>query len=106
MSKPLSKDIPAVEAEHGEKMIEVRLRFWTNDIADEPGKVIPKHAWTSGMVHVTPNETHGIGPDDPKPFQSLLDIGAVIEKMMIEHGIVLHHSRQMEKYIAARPPKG
>jgi hypothetical protein len=34
----------ALEAKHGKKMIEVSLRFWTNDISEEAGKVIPKHA--------------------------------------------------------------
>jgi hypothetical protein len=34
------------------------------------------------------------------PFQSLLDIGAVVEKVLIEHSILLHPSRKMRKYIA------
>lgn len=34
------KSAAALEAEHGEKMIEIKLRFWTNDIAKEPGKVL------------------------------------------------------------------
>jgi len=57
----------ALEAKHGKKMIEVSLRFWTNDISEEPGKVIPKHAWTSGVVRIQGNESHGIVPGSPLP---------------------------------------
>jgi hypothetical protein len=85
------------EAERGEKMIEVKIRFWTNDIAGK-GKIKPKHAWSSGVVRVERNKSHNINPGSPKPFHSLLDIGSVIEKSLIEHGIVLHPSRKMEKY--------
>jgi hypothetical protein len=66
------------EANHGEKMIEVRLRFWTDDIALGSGKVRPKHAWTSGVVRMQPNKAHEIASGDSMPFNSLLDIGAVV----------------------------
>lgn len=32
------EDLAAKEAVHGQKMIEVKLRFWTNDIAPEEGR--------------------------------------------------------------------
>jgi len=97
-----AKTIAARVAKQGEKMIEVRIRFWTDDISSEPKTVIPKHAWTSGVVHIQKNETHGITPANPKPFNSLLDLGAVIEKTLKEHGIVLHVSAGMKKYISPR----
>lgn len=87
------------EAKHGQKMIEVKLRFWTNDIADRSNQIIPKHAWSSGVVRIESNKSHGIVPSAPKPFHSLLDVGAVIEKLLIEQGIILHPSRKMRKYI-------
>ena len=89
----------SVKAKHGEKMIEVKIRFWTDDISKEAACVIPKHAWTSGVVRMERNDSHGITPSKPKIFNSLLDIGAVIEKVLIEHGIVLHPSEKMQKYI-------
>lgn len=89
----------AQEAKYGQKMIEVRIRFWTNDIASEKGKVIPKHAWSSGVVRIEPNKAHGIIPKSPKPFHSLMDVSSVVEKVLIEHGIVLHTSKKMRKYI-------
>src|SRR5262245_11569664 len=88
------------QAVQGEKMIEVRLRFWTNNIAAEEGKVVPKHAWSSGVVIIERNKSHGIKPANPKPFHSLLDVGAVIEKVLIEHGVVLHPSIKMKKYFS------
>jgi hypothetical protein len=36
------ESLASLEAKHGEKMIEVKVRFWTNDISREAGKVIPK----------------------------------------------------------------
>lgn len=89
------------EAEHGERMIEVKIRFWTNDIAGENRKIIPKNAWAAGVVRIERNDSHGIKPGSPLPFHSLLDMGAVIEKVLIEHGVTLHPSRQMRKYFAS-----
>ncbi|MBU1023373.1 hypothetical protein KKB99_03700 [bacterium] len=97
---PKKNDSVSREAKYGEKMIEIKVRFWTNDIADEPANVIPKHAWSAGVVRIESNKSHGIKPSQPKPFHSLLDVGAVIEKVLIEQGIVLHVSRKMCKYIS------
>jgi hypothetical protein len=97
---PEDKVIAAREAKLGEKMIEVKLRFWTNELTAEAGKIQPKHAWASGVVRMEANKSHGIVPLNPKPFHSLLDVGAVIEKVLLEHGIILHPSRRMKKYFS------
>ena len=83
-------------------MIELKVRFFTDEIA-EPGKVKPKHAWTSGVVRMQGNKAHGINASDvrPKTFNSLLDLGSAIEQTLKEHGIVLHVSRGMKRYISA-----
>jgi hypothetical protein len=94
-------ELTAREANHREKMIEVKLRFWTNDITPDQGKgIIPKHASASGVVRMERNKSHGIVPGNPIPFHSLLDIGAVIERVLLEHDIVLHRSKKMRKYVA------
>lgn len=95
------KDVAALEAKQGEKMIEVKIRFWTNNIATEPGKILPKQAWSSGVVRIEANKSHGIVPTSPKPFHSLLDVSSVVEKVLIEHGVILHPSRRMKKYMAS-----
>ena len=79
-------------------MIELTVRFWTNDISPEPGKIVPKHAWTSGVVNVRRNDTHGLSQEHPIPFRSLLDLGSVIEQVLIEHEVVLHLGDQMKRY--------
>src|SRR5687768_2493629 len=89
------------EAVYGTKMIEVKLRFWTDDIAAD-GKILPKHAWTSGVVRMGANTSHGIKARKPKPFNSLLDIGAVVEAVLLAHGIQLHPSSRMRKYVSPR----
>ena len=96
---PKVENAASLEAKQGEKMIEIKLRFWTNNIAEEDGKVIPKHAWSAGVVRIERNRSHGIEPGSPRPFHSLLDVGAMIERVLIEHGVVLHPSRKMQKYI-------
>jgi hypothetical protein len=92
----------AHSAKHGEKMIEVKIRFWTNDIAPKKGQILKKHGLTAGVVRMEPNHSHGITPGRPRPFHTLLDVGSVIEKVLIEHGIVLHPGRRMSKYVRAR----
>ena len=87
------------EARFGERMIEIKIRLWTNDIAEGEGSILPKHAWTSGVVRLTKNDIHGIGQKKPLPFNSLMDLPAVIEKVLIANGITLHPSRVMKKYL-------
>lgn len=95
-------DDVAKEAKYGEKMVEVKIRFWTDSIAGTKDKVIPKHAWTSGVVRVERNDAHGISPSRGVPFNSLLDVGAAIEKVLLAHGIKLHPSRKMQKYMKTK----
>jgi hypothetical protein len=88
------------EAKHGERMIEVKVRFWTDEIASGPGKILPKHAWTAGVVRMDSNRSHGISPKSPVPFNSLLDLSAKIEQVLLDHGVVLHRSSRMKKYLS------
>jgi hypothetical protein len=73
------------EAKHGQKMIEVSVRFWTDDLS-------------SGVVRVQANKAHGITSSRPKTFNSLLDLGKAIEQTLLDNGIVLHMSRSMKRY--------
>jgi hypothetical protein len=86
------------EAQQGERMIEIKVRFWTNGIADGKGIIQPKHAWSSGAVRIERNESHGIVPQKSLPFHSLMDLTSVIEKVLVAHNITLHSSRKMRKY--------
>lgn len=94
----MTKKESRVKAAHGERMIEVKVRFWTNGLVEGKGYVLPKHAWASGAVRMERNESHGIIPKKPIIFNSLMEIPAKIEKVLIDHGIVLHGSDKMDKY--------
>jgi hypothetical protein len=61
------------EAVHGEKLIEVKVGFWTNNIAAEEGKIVPNRAWTSGVVRLKPNPSHGIAPGSEADSPQLTD---------------------------------
>ena len=85
-------DAKAIEAAWGERMIEVRVRFFTNGIAAGKGQVRARHAWTSGVVRLERNEAHGIAGGEPIPFNSMLELPAVIERPLIRDKIKLHAS--------------
>lgn len=95
----MAEPVQSREAKYGERMIEVKVRFWTDQIAEGEGQILPKHAWTSGVVRMERNESHSIIPKDPRPFNSLMELPQVIERVLIEHGIVLHRLGKTAKYI-------
>jgi hypothetical protein len=88
------------EAEHGKRMVEMRVRFWTNDLADGKGRIAPKHAWGAGVVRMEPNATHGITGGNPVPFNSMAELPATIEKVLVAHSITIHKSTKMKKYMS------
>jgi len=95
----MPETIESREAKLGEKMIEIRVRFWTDELTEEAKQIRPKHAWTSGVVRMARNESHSIRPENPRPFNSLMDLPRIIEMVLIEHGIKLHRLGKMAKYI-------
>src|SRR4051812_10170232 len=104
MGEDLSKaEMNAVEAAWGSRMIEVRVRFFTNGIAERKGQVRPRHGWTSGMIRMERNDAHGISGGDPLPFNSLLELPAVIEKLLIREKIKLHPSDKTRRYHQLAP---
>lgn len=88
------------KATYGEKTIEIKIHFFTNDLARK-GEIRPKHGWTRGMVGVTTNQAHGIEAGSRRrPFNSLMELPAVIERVLIENEITLHTASKMEHYIS------
>jgi hypothetical protein len=86
------------EAEHGQKMIEVKIRFWTDAIATAQGQVVPKHGWTSGVVRIKSNPVHGFVDHDPIIFNTLAQVPAKIEELLIREGIVLRPTARTRRY--------
>ena len=99
MIKENNGETEAREAKHGEKMISLNVRFWTDDIAEEPEKIVPKHAWTSGTIRLERNHAHGVESGSSIPFNSLMELPAVIEELLTREGIILHPNQKMGKYI-------
>ena len=95
----MTSEIETREARWGERMIELRIRFWTDGLAGQNGSIRPKHAWSAGVVRMAVNEAHGISARHPRTFNSLLDLPMAIERVLAEHGVKLHRSRRMQKYL-------
>jgi hypothetical protein len=86
-------------ARYGDKMIEARVRFWTDGLAPQKGDVIPKNAWDSGMVAMDSNVSHGIASGTPQPFNSILDLQSVIAEVLVKNGVTLHPNRKSRRLI-------
>jgi hypothetical protein len=96
----MADSIETKEARHGKRMIEVRVRFWTNDLADGKGRIRPRHAWGAGVVRIEPNDAHEIAGGAPIPFNSVAEIPAKLEKVFIDHGVTIHKSSRMKRYMS------
>ena len=80
------------KAVQGEKTIELKIHFFTNELAKKD-EIRPKHGWTRGTVGITTNESHGIPPGSRRRhFNWLMELPATIERVLIENGITLHSS--------------
>ena len=79
------------------KMIEISIKFWTDDIAEEKGQVLPKHGWASGVMNLRANSRHGITAENPVPFNSVAEIPILIERLLTQQGIKLHLSNKARK---------
>jgi len=90
-----------VEAKHGEKMITLSVRFWTDGIAEEEGKVLAKNGWVHGVVRMDRNDSRGIEPGKPIPFNSLLEIPLAIEELLIRKGVTIWLNSKMKKYVSS-----
>ena len=81
------------------KTIDVSIKLWTDNIGPN-GAVVPKHAWSIGVVHMRANSRHGIAPGNPIPFNSFAELPSVVEKLLIQHGVKLHAGgRQKKLYV-------
>ncbi|MCJ2557094.1 MAG: hypothetical protein LN415_08335 [Candidatus Thermoplasmatota archaeon] len=71
-------------------MIELRIRFWTNDIDGNPkGAVTQRVCWDSGLVYVVRNKSHGIESKGPSYFKGLCHLLCSVEKVLEKHDIKL-----------------
>lgn len=92
-----------VIAPHGQKMIEVTIRFWTNNISKKRGHVAKKECWDCGVIYMPENSAHDIRSTPPVPFHSLLELSQKLEKLLIAHKVKLHRGQRSRKYLAGKP---
>jgi hypothetical protein len=55
------------------KMIQIKVYLWTDQLAPKEGAILPKHAWEGGWVFLPANKLHGIRANRKKhstDFQS------------------------------------
>lgn len=90
-----------IEAKHGDKMIEFRIKFFTNSIAERDGCIKKKHLWPNGMIHITRNDSHGI-IGNQRPFNSMAQILPILEDMMIENELTIIPTRRLYKLLGMK----
>ncbi len=91
------KKVSERDANYGKKTIEVRVRFFTDSIADTKGKIIPKVCWDGGAVFMIKNEAHGIVPQPPEIFNTMTEIVPKIETVLRQHGVKVVRSVTAKK---------
>lgn len=87
------------KAKHGEKMIEVSIRFWTNNLAETKGNILPKHCWSAGTATLRKNGAHGIPSQDPIKFNTLMELTNAIEQALIDGEIKMHTGNKLALYV-------
>lgn len=82
-----------VQATYSDKIIQVKIRFWTDGIAKKEGHIIPKHCYSSGYVLIAASRIHGIPTGIKAPFVSISGLPKAIDKVMAEAQLILHLNR-------------
>ena len=76
----------------GQKMVQLKVRFWARGLT---GKTV----WSSGTIGLEANPTHGISSGRDIPFNSLMQLPAKIEELLIRRGITVRRAGKMTKYL-------
>ena len=89
-----------VKPKWGDRTIQLRVLFHTNNISRKAGWVVKREAWDRGTVVPYTNEFHGIVPRRPVAhFNSLAEIPFAIEKCLIAHGVKIRPGQKSRKYL-------
>lgn len=72
---------------HGERTIEVTLRFWTDRIADKEGHVIPGFCWEGCFVSVPSQPSHGIKTTAPMMSNHFGELVSTVQAALDEAGV-------------------
>jgi hypothetical protein len=96
--RELEQERGAKEVRRPDRTIKVEIHFWTNGIAREGGKVVPKVCMDSGVVQILENKGHGIAGEGPIPFNSFSKLVDGIEKEFRRVGIKVLKTRDPDIY--------
>ncbi|MEM0050698.1 MAG: hypothetical protein QXM43_00485 [Desulfurococcaceae archaeon] len=92
LKERLGKERSEVGAKRGGRMMELRIAFFTDGIASEKGKVVPRVCWDIGTVRLLANESRGLKPSEPYFFNGLSELLPTIERLLAENEVkVLHY---------------
>jgi hypothetical protein len=98
----MTQEQEAREAARGERTLTLKVRFWTDKIAEGEGQIVPRHVWGKGMVIVEANRSHGLNrTGEGVAFNSLLELPRAIEKALIAEKITVHPATRERKYLAS-----
>ena len=81
-----------------DKTIKFSVHFWTNNIAEKEGHIVPRNAQSRGTVALRANPSHGIKASESIIFNSLMELPTKIEELLIREGITLHAKGNMGRY--------
>ena len=86
-------------ARDNEKMIELKIKFFTNNISVWKDYVVKKLGWQSGYVYASINKTHGIESKKPVFFHSLMELPQAIEETLLKQDIKLKSTKRTKEYL-------
>lgn len=84
-------------SKEGNKTVEVRLHFFTDQIAANGGVFKAKHAVSVGTARLPTNPRHGITKGECHYFESLAELPATVAKALAAHGITLHPGKKQSR---------
>jgi hypothetical protein len=99
---PAQQHHQATRPRQDENTIKLTIYLFTNNLGQEPGTVIPRHASEQGTVALRSNASHGIASSPGIPFHSLPELLVAIEKLLIRERVTLHPNGRSQEYIASR----
>jgi hypothetical protein len=74
----------------GERMIEVRLKFFTDELSGRPGYIVPGYCWDHGVVVVSANQAHEVKVGgNPLIFHTLDGIPDAVTRALHRSGVTL-----------------
>jgi hypothetical protein len=79
------------------KMIQIKVYLWTDQLAPKKGAILPKHAWEGGWVFLPANKLHGIRANRKKAFHRFSELLDTVGDILRQNGINIHEAPPRRK---------